>query len=89
LADGERQWKRGRYGHGQLLGVTDVLLVQAESGQVFMVDATPTRFDELGRLNALTGKTWNNLCLYGTRLLVRNSEQAACYELPGEVGNKQ
>ena len=81
LSDGRRQWKRGRYGHGQLLGVSNLLLVQAEGGQVALVDCSPTGFDELGRFTALTGKTWNNPCLYGTYLLVRNSEQAACYQL--------
>ncbi|MFV1968802.1 MAG: PQQ-binding-like beta-propeller repeat protein [Pirellulaceae bacterium] len=81
LSSGERQWKRGRYGHGQLLGVGDLLLVQAESGEVALVEARPDRLEELGSFVALDGKTWNNLCLYGRFLLVRNGEEAACYEL--------
>jgi outer membrane protein assembly factor BamB len=85
LSRGKREWKRGRYGHGQLLGVDDLLLVQAESGDVVLVAARPDRFVELGRFPALDGKTWNNLCLYGRLLLVRNAEQAACYELSGET----
>jgi hypothetical protein len=28
--------------------------------------------------------TWNNFALYGPYLLVRNSEEAACYKLPLE-----
>ncbi len=82
VASGKRLWKKGRYGQGQILGVGDAILVQAESGEVAMVAATPDQFTELGRFAAIEGKTWNNLCLYGKRLLVRNSEQAACYELP-------
>ncbi len=82
LKDGTRQWKRGRFGHGQLLGVGPLLLVQAESGDVAMVEATPTEFRELTRFAALDGKTWNNLCLYGRLLLVRNSKEAACFDLP-------
>jgi hypothetical protein len=31
---------------------------------------------------ALEGQTWNNLCLSGDRLLVRNGQEAACYRLP-------
>ena len=83
---GTRQWKKGRYGHGQLLGVGPLLLVQAESGDVAMVEATPTELRELGRFTAFEEKTWNNLCLYGRLLLVRNAEEAACYELPVEEG---
>jgi outer membrane protein assembly factor BamB len=80
-ASGERCWKRGRYGHGQLLGVGDLLLVQAESGEVALARAAPDRFRELASFQALDGKTWNNLCLYKELLLVRNAEEAACYEL--------
>ena len=81
LADGKRAWKQGRYGQGQVLLVGDTLLVQAESGEVVAVPATPEKPKELGRLEALNGQTWNTLCLAGNRLLVRNAEEAACFEL--------
>jgi len=81
LAGGRRVWKQGRYEQGQILGVEDLLLVQAESGEVALVEATPAGHRELGRFAALEGKTWNNPSLYGRYLLVRNAEQAACYEL--------
>ena len=82
LADGKRMWKGGRYGQGQVLRVGNLLLVQAESGEVVLVDASPAKHAVRGRLAALRGQTWNNLCLSGRRLLVRNAEEAACYELP-------
>jgi len=82
LADGERCWKSGRYKQGQVLLVEDLLLVQAEEGDVFLVEANPTRHVELGRLAALEGTTWNNLALSKNRLLARNATMAACYELP-------
>jgi outer membrane protein assembly factor BamB len=82
LSSGKRAWKKGRYGQGQILGVGDVILVQAESGEVAMVEATPDEYRELGRFAAIEGITWNNLCLQGKRLLVRNATEAACYELP-------
>jgi outer membrane protein assembly factor BamB len=82
LADGRRAWKGGRYGQGQVLRVGDFLLVQAESGDVVLVDATPEKHVVRSRLAAISGQTWNNLCVAGGRLLVRNAEEAACYELP-------
>lgn len=82
LDDGMRRWKAGRYGQGQLLRVGPLLLVQAESGEVVLVDAKPEKHVVRGRLAAIDGQTWNNLCLSGDRLLVRNAEEAACYELP-------
>jgi outer membrane protein assembly factor BamB len=82
LATGRRQWKAGRYGQGQILGVDDLLIVQAESGEVALVEATPIDHRQLGSFVAIDGKTWNNPCLYGHFLLVRNAQKAACYELP-------
>jgi outer membrane protein assembly factor BamB len=78
---GERCWKTGRYGYGQLLLCDDVLVVQAESGEVVFVEATPDSYHELLRFPALEGRTWNHPVLIGPLLLVRNDREAACYEL--------
>lgn len=82
LKSGTRRWRGGRYGHGQILLVNDLLLVQAESGEVVLVEASPEQFKELTRFAALDGQTWNNPVVAGRLLLVRNANEAACYELP-------
>ncbi|HZZ70947.1 MAG TPA: PQQ-binding-like beta-propeller repeat protein [Pirellulales bacterium] len=82
LATGKRLWRNGRYGLGQLLLCGHVLLVQAESGEVALVENNPNQFVELARFAALDDKTWTNPTLAGRYLLVRNAEEAACYELP-------
>ncbi len=84
LSSGQRKWKRGRYGYGQLLRVSEKLLVLAEDGELILGQASPDRWQELGRIEALQGKTWNNLCLYGSYLLLRNGQQAACFRLATE-----
>ena len=82
LKTGERVWKRGRYGHGKLLLVKDKLLIQAESGEILLVAATPKAHSELAKCDALSSKTWNNLALAGNVLVVRNDREAAAFELP-------
>jgi outer membrane protein assembly factor BamB len=82
LATGKRRWKKGRYGHGQVLLVGSMLLVQTEAGPVVLVEPRPDGPIEHGRIDALADKTWNTLTLAGDRLLVRNAVEAACYELP-------
>ena len=82
LNTGKRRWKKGHYGHGQILRVGDLLLVESEEGEIALVAASPDAFNELGRFEAIQGQTWNTLCLWGRHILVRNSEQAACWELP-------
>ena len=83
LTDGKRRWKRGRYGHGQVLLVVDMgmLLVVSEAGEVVLVVADPQEHREVARFNALEGKTWNHPVIARGRLLVRNAEEAACFEL--------
>jgi outer membrane protein assembly factor BamB len=83
LASGRRNWKEGRYQHGQILRVDDLLLVLGERGEVVLVEARSDQANRvLGRFQALEGPTWNNLALSGPYLLVRNAQEAACYELP-------
>lgn len=79
---GERQWKRGRYGHGQMLLSEDLLVILSEKGELALVEATPTAFRELGRMSAIEGRTWNPHALVKGRAFVRNHLEMACYELP-------
>jgi len=81
---GERRWKSGRHGHGQLLLVAGLLLVQTEEGELVLVEPSPDAHRELARFAALDGKTWNPPALAGSLLVVRNDREAVAYALPVE-----
>jgi outer membrane protein assembly factor BamB len=83
LETGERVWKGGRYGHGQmvLLRSQDLLLVLAEEGDLALVSATPDKYVEVARVKAIEGKTWNHPVLVGQIVLVRNGEEMAAFRL--------
>ena len=80
--DGSRQWKKGRYGHGQVLRVGSQLLVLSEKGDLHLISLTPQEMRSQAVCQVLERKCWTNLCLYGDQLLVRGVDEIACYRLP-------
>jgi outer membrane protein assembly factor BamB len=84
LESGKMKWKKGRYGHGQILLLADqgALLITSESGDIALVAADPSGLIELASFHAIDGKTWNHPVLAHGRLYVRNDEEMACFEMP-------
>lgn len=78
---GERKWRDGRYGYGQLLLARGHLVIVGGDGDLALVRADPAGFAEVHRSPALRGKTWNVPAFAQGRLLVRNSATMACYDL--------
>lgn len=83
-ATGKRQWKRGRYGFGQVILVenTSQLVIMGEQGQVILLAATPEGHQEQGQFQAIEGKTWNHPIITQQTLYVRNGAEAASFALP-------
>ena len=86
VENGERNWKGGRYGSGQLLLLADqdLLLVLSEQGDLVLVEASPDRHAEVARFPAIAGKTWSQPTLVGDTLLVRNGREMAAFRLATE-----
>jgi outer membrane protein assembly factor BamB len=82
---GERKWKGGRYGHGQLLLADKHLLILSETGDLVLVESTPEKHNQMAKLGALTGKTWNPPALSACQVFIRNHNEMAAYALPGRV----
>jgi outer membrane protein assembly factor BamB len=84
VATGERHWKGGRYGNGQmvLLADQDLLLVVSEKGELALVRARTEGYEEIARMQAIEGKTWNHPIIVDGVVYLRNAEEMAAYRLP-------
>jgi outer membrane protein assembly factor BamB len=80
---GERKWKDGRYGYGQIILAGNHLIVTSDKGDVALVKATPSAYTEVARFTAVQGQTWNYPAIDNGRLLVRNSNEMAAYDISG------
>jgi outer membrane protein assembly factor BamB len=81
---GESQWKqpRGtRLGHGHILIVEDCIVGSGEQGEIVLVACTPDSYQEIGRFQAIEGKTWNPFSISDTTVVVRNGWEMAVWEL--------
>jgi outer membrane protein assembly factor BamB len=78
---GERKWKEGRYGYGQVLLASGHLIILSGEGEVGLVKASPAAHEELARFQAIKGKTWNHPAIAGGKLLVRNGVEMACFDI--------
>lgn len=78
---GERRWKGGRYGYGQVILANAHLIVITDTGELVLVKATPDKHTEVAKFAAIEGKTWNYPAIADGRLLVRNQTQMACFDL--------
>jgi outer membrane protein assembly factor BamB len=83
LATGKKKWKKGRYGHGQvlLIGNQGRMLVISDKGEAILTEVSPEGLVERGKFQAINGKTWNHPVIAVGKLLVRNGEQMACFDL--------
>src|SRR5262245_2113080 len=81
---GERKWKDGRYGYGQVILAGDHLIVTSDQGDVALVKASPDKYTEVARFTAVEGQTWNYPAIASGKLLVRNSTEMAAFDISGK-----
>ena len=81
--NGQIKWRQRAYERGGLIAVDGVIIAMyGWNGNVVMVKADPSSYQELGRLNKpLGGQSWTPPVLSHGRLLIRNRTSLACIDL--------
>lgn len=82
IETGKIKWKGTPYGYGQVLLTDNVLVVSCENGELALVEPTPDKFHELTKFRVLPdATTWAHPVIAHGKLLVRNNQELACYEV--------
>ncbi len=79
--DGERRWKDGRFGYGQILLCDGNLIILCGNGDLALVAARPDKLRLVARIPGIQGKTWNHPAAADGKLFVRNLVEMACFDL--------
>ncbi len=84
LATGKEVWSQPNFGPGGVILVGDLLLALSDRGQLVLIDPSPEGFKELGRIQAVAGKCWNNPVYSNGRVYVRSTQEGACLDVAGQ-----
>ncbi|HSE43455.1 MAG TPA: PQQ-binding-like beta-propeller repeat protein [Acidobacteriota bacterium] len=78
---GAEKWKQRGYGKGSLILADGNLIVLSDSGQLALVEATPTAYKEVSTFQALKGKCWTMPTLSNGKLYLRNQKELVSFDL--------
>jgi outer membrane protein assembly factor BamB len=80
-ATGELRWAARGYGKGSLVAGDGLLFVLGDDGLLALVEASPEAYRELGRVQALGGRSWTSPTLAGHLLVVRDHDEIAAFDV--------
>jgi outer membrane protein assembly factor BamB len=77
---GELRWAVRGFGKGSVVAAGDLLYVLGDSGTLAQVVATPKEYRELGRVQAMEGRSWTPPTLDGDRIYLRDHDEMVAYD---------
>ncbi|MEM1205803.1 MAG: PQQ-binding-like beta-propeller repeat protein [Acidobacteriota bacterium] len=81
VEDGAPGWAARGFGKGSLAAAGDLLVVLGDKGTLALVEATPERYVELGRFQAMEGRSWTPPTVAGGRVYVRDQDEIAAFDI--------
>lgn len=82
LATGDEQWVQEGFGWSNLILFDGKLVILRQVGELVIADASPARYHEIARHQALDGRSWTVPALANGHLFLRNNAGAvACFKI--------
>lgn len=81
MATGKILWSKEGFGPGGCTLVDGNVLVLSDAGELVLVKAITSGYEELGRKHAVAGKCWSTPCVSNGRIYARSTKEGACLEV--------
>lgn len=78
--NGARKWQQVRFGKGNLIAADGKLFLSTMQGELIVVKANPSKYEELGR-KTVVGKTRQAPALAGGLLYLRDDREIVCLDV--------
>jgi len=78
IGTGNEQWAKDGFGMGNLILVDKYFVVLSDQGEVYLIEANPKEYRELGKVKAVNGNCWSTPAYSNGRLYVRSHKEGAC-----------
>jgi outer membrane protein assembly factor BamB len=80
-ATGKVMWSQAGFGPGGCTLVDDCVLVLSDAGDLVLVKATPSAYQEVARSHVLAGKCWNAASVSNGRIYARSTQEGASLDV--------
>ena len=81
MATGNVKWSKAGFGQGNVILAGDQVVALTDDGQLVVVKANPSSYEEIARAKVLNGKCWSTPALSDGKLYVRSTKEAACLDV--------
>jgi len=78
---GDIKWEQEGFGPGNVVLVDGHLLALSDTGELFLIKATPAGYTEVAKAKVLSGKCWSTPVISGGRVYARSTTEAVCVDI--------
>jgi outer membrane protein assembly factor BamB len=84
VATGRIMWTESGFGPGGCTLVGGDVLVLSDAGDLVLVKATPTSYQEVARTHVLAGKCWNSASVSNGRIYARSTREGVSLDVSAQ-----
>lgn len=81
IRTGKVQWEKPGFGPGQMIMAGNRLVATTDSGELVVIEPTPTAYKEIARADVIEGKVWASPALSDGQILLRSTSHGVCLDL--------